>query len=216
MDRFIAYYRVSTDQQGKSGLGLEAQRTAVTGYTNGGKLIAEFTEIESGKRNARPELEKALAACQTHKARLIIAKLDRLSRNLAFIATLMERKVDFLCCDNPHATKLTLHILAAIAEHEREMISDRTKKALAASTKKLGGYRGFMPTPEMRQMSAESRQRRSAARARDIAPTIKALQAAGAESLRAIAAGLDAAGIPTATGQGPWSAIQVQRYLGRL
>src|SRR5262249_55450711 len=133
--KFIAYYRVSTDRQGKSGLGLDAQRKAVVDYLDGGKwtLLDEFTEIESGKRNDRPELEKALAACKKHRAKLVIAKLDRLSRNLAFIAVLMDRKVDFVCCDNPTATKFTIHILAAVAEHERDAISARTKAALAAA-----------------------------------------------------------------------------------
>ena len=144
--KFIAYYRVSTDKQGKSGLGLDAQRKAVVDYLDGGKwtLLDEFTEIESGKRNDRPELEKALAACKKHRAKLVIAKLDRLSRNLAFIAMLMDRKVDFVCCDNPTATKFTIHILAAVAEHERDAISARTKAALAAAKangKKLGSYR---------------------------------------------------------------------------
>src|SRR5271165_4993500 len=133
--KFVAYFRVSTDRQGKSGLGLEAQRESVLRYLDGGRwtLIAEFTEIESGKRNDRPELEKALAACKKQKAKLVIAKLDRLSRNLAFIATLMDSGVEFIAVDNPHANKLTIHILAAVAEHEREMISARTSAALKAA-----------------------------------------------------------------------------------
>jgi DNA invertase Pin-like site-specific DNA recombinase len=132
---FIAYYRVSTDRQGRSGLGLEAQRAAVGRYLAGigGILMAEHTEVETGRRNDRPELAKALAACRKHKARLVIAKLDRLSRNVAFIATMMDAGVEFVACDNPHATRLTLHILAAVAEHEREMISARTKAALQAA-----------------------------------------------------------------------------------
>jgi DNA invertase Pin-like site-specific DNA recombinase len=123
--KFVAYFRVSTDRQGKSGLGLEAQRETVLNYLDGGRwtLIAEFTEIESGKRNDRPELEKALAACKKQRAKLVIAKLDRLSRNLAFIATLMDSGVEFIAVDNPHANKLTVHILAAVAQHEREIIS---------------------------------------------------------------------------------------------
>src|SRR5215218_5506994 len=114
--RFVAYYRVSTDRQGKSGLGLEAQRKAVLDYLNGGawELVGEFTEVESGKRSDRPELERALEACRRQKAKLVIAKLDRLSRNLAFIATLMEAGVEFVAVDNPHANKLTVHILAAV------------------------------------------------------------------------------------------------------
>ena len=122
--RFVSCYRVSTDKQGKSGLGLDAQRRAVQQYLNGGtwSLIGEFTEIESGKRNERPELAKALAACKRQKAELVIAKLDRLSRNLEIIAV-----------DNPHANKLTVHILAAVAQHEREVIAQRTKDALQAA-----------------------------------------------------------------------------------
>src|SRR6476619_7200292 len=133
--KFVAYFRVSTDRQGKSGLGLEAQRKSVLDYLDGGRwwLVAEFTEIENGKRNDRPELEKALAACKKQKAKLVIAKLDRLSRNLAFIATLMDSGVEFVAVDNPHANKLTIHILAAVAQHEREMIAQRTKDALQAA-----------------------------------------------------------------------------------
>jgi DNA invertase Pin-like site-specific DNA recombinase len=130
--KFIAYFRVSTDKQGKSGLGLEAQREAVLAFLNGGKwaLVAEFVEIESGKRNDRPQLSTALLACKKHKAKLVIAKLDGLSRNLAFIATLMDSGVEFVAVDNPHANKLTVHILAAVAQHEREMIAQRTRDAL--------------------------------------------------------------------------------------
>ena len=135
--RFVAYYRVSTERQGRSGLGLEAQQAAVAGFINGGtELVAEFTEIESGKRNERPALAQALEACRRHKAKLVIAKLDRLSRNLAFIATLMASGVEFVAVDNPHANKLTVHILAAVAQHEREMISQRTKDALAAARRR--------------------------------------------------------------------------------
>ena len=130
---FVAYYRVSTDRQGRSGLGLEAQRAAIRGYLGQATPSAEFTEIETGKRNDRPELERALALCRKRKAKLVIAKLDRLSRNLAFIAALMDSGVEFVAVDNPHATRLTLHILAAVAEHAREMIAERTKAALQAA-----------------------------------------------------------------------------------
>src|SRR5258708_5460930 len=133
--KFVAYFRVSTDKQGRSGLGLEAQREAVLTYLDGGRwsLVEKFVEVESGKRNDRPELTAALATCKKHKAKLIIAKLDRLSRNLAFIATLMDSGVEFIAVDNPHANKLTIHILAAVAQHEREMISQRTRDALHAA-----------------------------------------------------------------------------------
>jgi DNA invertase Pin-like site-specific DNA recombinase len=142
--RFVAYYRVSTARQGRSGLGLEAQKAAVLAFINGrAELVAEFTEVESGKHANREELKKAIAACKKHKAKLVIAKLDRLSRNLAFIATLMESGVEFVAVDMPEANKLTVHILAAMAEHEREQISKRTKDALAAAKrrgKRLGNH----------------------------------------------------------------------------
>jgi DNA invertase Pin-like site-specific DNA recombinase len=205
--KFIAYYRVSTDKQGKSGLGLDAQRKAVADYLDGGQwtLIEEFTEIESGKRNDRPELEKALSACKKHKARLVIAKLDRLSRNLAFIATLMDRKVDFVCCDNPTATKFTIHILAAVAEHERDAISARTKAALAvakANGKVLGNY----------QRIAAEKQRATTARAEAVRPVITAT---AHRSTHAAAELLNRRGIRTASGK-LWHATQVHRMRQRL
>lgn len=205
--KFIAYYRVSTDKQGKSGLGLAAQRKAVADYLDGGDwtLIAEFTEVESGKQNDRPELEKALAACKKDKARLIIAKLDRLSRNLAFIATLMDRKVDFVCCDNPTATKFTLHILAAVAEHERDAISARTKAALAAAKAKgtvLGNYKRI----------AAAKQRATAARAEGLRPLMTEFANL---STRAAANALNRRGIKTASG-GSWFPMQVHRVRQRL
>lgn len=131
---FIAYYRVSTDKQGRSGLGLDAQKQAVDSFVAGcGTILKEFTEVESGKRTDRPQLAEALAICRQRKARLVIAKLDRLARNVHFISGLMESGVEFTACDMPEANRLTLHIIAAVAEHEREMISRRTKEALAAA-----------------------------------------------------------------------------------
>jgi DNA invertase Pin-like site-specific DNA recombinase len=145
--RFVTYTRVSTDKQGRSGLGLEAQREAVERHLArvGGVEVAAFTEIESGKRADRPQLLQALATARAHGAVLIVAKLDRLARNVAFISTLMESGVDFVACDCPAANRLTLHILAAMGEHEAAMISERTKAALAATKARgtiLGGYRG--------------------------------------------------------------------------
>jgi DNA invertase Pin-like site-specific DNA recombinase len=146
MNLFVAYYRVSTDKQGKSGLGLDAQRQAVTYFVNGrGEIRAEFTEIESGRKNDRPQLLEALATCRRLKATLVIARLDRLARNVAFISNLMESRVDFVAVDMPEANRLTIHILAAVAEHEREMISKRTKAALQVA--KMRGIRLGNPDP---------------------------------------------------------------------
>src|SRR5690606_2576896 len=124
--RLICYLRVSTAKQGSSGLGLEAQRAAVQQYANqlGAEIIAEYLEVESGKRSDRPQLDIAIGHAKFAGARLVVAKLDRLARNVAFLSALMEAKADFVCCDNPHATPLTLHILAAVAEDEARRISD--------------------------------------------------------------------------------------------
>src|ERR1039458_8892173 len=131
--KFISYLRVSTQQQGKSGLGLEAQREAVAVYLNGGrwKLAEEVVEVESGKRSDRPELARALSLCRIHRATLLVAKLDRLARNVAFISTLMEAGGAVPAVDLPNANNLTVHIMAAMAEYEAKAISERTKVALA-------------------------------------------------------------------------------------
>ncbi|MBN8906814.1 MAG: recombinase family protein, partial [Rhodospirillales bacterium] len=144
-DRFVAYLRVSTARQGRSGLGLEAQREAVTAFVGarGGKLIApEFVEVETGKRNDRPQLAAALKRCRTTGATLVVAKLDRLSRNAAFLMTLRDSGVSFVAADLPEANTMTVGVMAVVAQHEREAISRRTKEALAASRArgtKLGG-----------------------------------------------------------------------------
>jgi DNA invertase Pin-like site-specific DNA recombinase len=145
--RHVAYYRVSTAKQGRSGLGLDAQRKAVMDYLNGGSwdLAGEFLEIESGKLDRRPELEKALAMCELTGATLVVAKLDRLSRNVAFLATLQDSGARFVAADMPEANELTIHIMAAVAQAERKAISRRTKEALAAAKARgvrLGGFRG--------------------------------------------------------------------------
>src|SRR5262245_563438 len=133
--KFVSYYRVSTGQQGRSGLGLEAQQAAVRNYLDGrvGHLVGEFTEIESGHKIERPELAKALALCNRYKATLLIARLDRLARNVHFISGLMETEVKFVACDMPEATPFMLHIYAAAAQEEARAISARTKAALAAA-----------------------------------------------------------------------------------
>ena len=131
MTAYVAYYRVSTDRQGESGLGLEAQRAAVARFVGAVPLLAEFQEIESGKSHTnRPQLTAAMELCRKQKATLVIAKLDRLARDVHFISGLMKSGVEFVAVDMPHANRLTVHILAAVAEHEREMISARTKSPL--------------------------------------------------------------------------------------
>ena len=209
----IAYFRVSTDKQGKSGLGLEAQRKAVLDYLDGARwsLVQEFVEIESGKHNERPQLTAALAACKKHRARLVIAKLDRLSRNLAFIAALMESGVEFVAVDNPHATKLTVHILAAVAEHEREMISERTKAALRAA--KARGTRLGNP-----QLAKAAKRGTAAVKANakqfaaNVLPVIEEIERAGFTSHNAIAAKLNERNVRTARGV-KWTHVQVGAVL---
>jgi DNA invertase Pin-like site-specific DNA recombinase len=215
--KFISYLRVSTARQGRSGLGLEAQRKAVEDFLNGGnwRLVREFVEVESGKKADRPELEKAFQACRVYGAKLVIAKLDRLSRNAHFLLGLEKAGVDFVAADMPSANRLTVGVMALVAEDEGRRISARTKEALAAAKRrgvKLGGDRGARLTAKQRAAGRAALQAKARARAIDLAPTIKELQASGAVALRAIAAGLDERGIPAARG-GKWSAVQVMRLL---
>jgi len=213
---FVAYYRVSTARQGRSGLGLDAQKKAVTDFLNGGswQLLSEFVEIESGKTDERPQLEQALATCELSGATLVVAKLDRLSRNLAFLANLQESGARFVAADMPEANELTIHIMAAVAQAERKAISARTKEALAAAKArgvKLGGYRGNLH--DLRKgpaRSAEVRSRQAEERALKVRRQIDAIMAAGeGGSLRQIAAALNKRGI-TAPRGGPWQAAQVR------
>jgi DNA invertase Pin-like site-specific DNA recombinase len=219
--KYVAYYRVSTAKQGKSGLGLEAQQEAVRSYLNGGrwKMVAEAIEIESGKRNDRPKLAEALALCRVHGATLVIAKLDRLARNVNFISNLMESTVEFTAVDFPQANRLTIHILAAVAEHEAAMISARTKAALGAAKARgviLGGDRGNIAALARvgAKVSAAKRSAKAENRAHDLLPVIRSAQESGASSLRQIADVMNECGIKTARG-GEWSAVQVQRVLSR-
>jgi len=211
--KFVAYYRVSTAKQGASGLGLEAQKAAVLSYLNGGgwTLVDELTEVESGKKAKRPQLTRALDLCRLTGATLVIAKMDRLSRNMAFTANLMDSGVDFVACDNPHATRFTIHVLAAVAEHEGKQISTRTKEALAKSTKALGGYRGG-PAPDGRLGVAEKRAKADAFAGR-VMSTLTDMQARGL-SLNQMATELTFRGIRTAQ-DGIWTATAVRRVLAR-
>ena len=217
--RFVSYLRVSTARQGTSGLGLEAQRAAVAGFLDGGDwtLVQEVLEVESGKRNDRPALATALKLCRKHRATLVIAKLDRLARNVAFISNLMESGVEFVAVDMPQANRFVVHILAAVAEQEAEAISKRTKAALAAAKArgtKLGGRR--VSAERFAEIGAAARQvrtKRVALERAELLPTIAKIQAAGATSLRQIAAELNALDVATPRGS-EWSAIQVQRVIG--
>jgi DNA invertase Pin-like site-specific DNA recombinase len=220
--RYVAYFRVSTAKQGVSGLGLEAQKESVRNYLNGGrwKIIAEVTEVESGtgKHNDRPKLAEALTLCRIHKATLLIAKLDRLARNVAFISNLMESRVEFTAVDFPQANRLTIHVLAAVAEYEASAISARTKAALAAAKARgvrLGGDRGGVIASQAakgNQASAVIRSAKAEKRASDLLPVIEQVRKDGATSLRQIASKLNELRIPAARG-GEWSAVQVQRIL---
>lgn len=212
MTRFVAYYRVSTDKQGKSGLGLDAQRQAVAGFVAGrGAIVAEHTEVES-TRNHRPELHTALAACRRHKATLIIARLDRLARNVAFISNLMESRVDFIAVDMPEANRVTIHILAAVAEHEREMISQRTRAALQAARARGTVLGNPDPLPASRQGTAALKAQTAVFHA-TVRPLILALRQQG-YSLVMIAKELNGRHIPTARG-GLWYATTVRNILRR-
>lgn len=220
--KFVSYLRVSTRKQGISGLGLEAQRKAVEDYLNGGrwKLLSEYVEVESGSNSDRTQLQNALRACRPHSATLVVAKLDRLSRNAAFLMNLQEARVKFVACDMPEANEMVVGLLAVMAQWERKAISERTKAALKAA--KARGVRLGNPsnlTYKARKLgndaSHQVRADRALKRAHDIAPSIIEIQSNGATSLRQIAQRLNERGIPTSRGK-QWTDVQVKRVLTRL
>jgi DNA invertase Pin-like site-specific DNA recombinase len=218
--RLVGYYRVSTDKQGKSGLGLEAQRAAVHDFAKrtGGTIAREYTEVESGRKSNRPELAKALAHARRAQGLLCVAKLDRLARNVAFLSALMESGVDFVACDNPHANKLTIHILAAVAEDEAERISQRTKVALAALIErggKLGNPQNLSPeaAAKGRKVAAQARTRKADEAYADLYPLLAEKRAAGL-SLQQIADFLNAEGYRTRRNR-EWNKVQVKHVLER-
>ena len=208
---FVAYYRVSTDKQGRSGLGLDAQRQVVAAFVaHRGEIICEFTEVES-TRNQRPQLQEALDLCRKKKATLLIARLDRLARNVAFISNLMDSRVDFVAVDMPEANRLTIHILAAVAENEREMISKRTKAALQVA--KMRGTRLGNPNPlPASQDGIKALKAKTAEYHATVSPVIRELRQQGM-SLSRIAAELTRRHIPTARG-GLWYPATVKNILG--
>ena len=218
--KFISYLRVSTAKQGASGLGLEAQRKAVDDHLNGGRWehVLEFVEIESGKRDDRPKLAEAMALSRLHGATLLIAKLDRLSRDAHFLLGLQKAGVDFVACDMPTANRLTVGILAMVAEEERRAISKRTKDALAAAKvrgTKLGGNRGklHLVRDAGRAAGIAVRQAKASRRAADLLPIMDDLRASGVTTLAALAAALTERGIPTARGAAVWTPMQISRVL---
>lgn len=209
--RFVTYYRVSTDKQGRSGLGLDAQREAVSQFVVGREatIVAEFVEVESGGKDNRPKLKLALAECQRGKATLLIAKLDRLARSVAFIANLMDSNTDFVACDMPHASRLVLHVMAAFAEHERQIIGDRTKAALAAA--KVRGVRLGAHGLLLAKKHADE----ANTYALEIQEALIAAMARGARTTRQIAEHLNTNSIPSRQG-GRWHAASVARIRKRL
>ncbi len=217
-ERFVAYYRVSTRQQGASGLGLEAQQEAVKRFVGErGPIIASFIEVESGKRCDRPELEKARETCILGHAKLIIAKLDRLSRDVEMIANLMKWEYGFIACDMPEADPFRMHIEASIAEEEHRKISARTKAALAAAKArgvKLGGAReGFVMSQSCRDAGNEARRRYAAERNQKILTTIESV-ASQRLSLRQMGDLLTSRNITPPRGS-KWHPNQVRRLLQR-
>ncbi len=216
---FVAYLRVSTDRQGKSGLGLEAQRAAVLDHVAGkGEIAAEYVEIESGKKNERPQLAQAMAEAKRIGAVVLIAKLDRLARNVAFIANLLESGVEIAAADMPEANRFLLHVMAAVAEHEAQAISDRTRAALAAAKARGVALGWSMPERAKEQRhaarkGAERNAKNADQYAANVLPIIRQIAARGS-SLRQIAGELNARGIKTARG-GLWYAGTVRNIIAR-
>lgn len=215
MADFVGYYRVSTQKQGLSGLGLEAQQMSVKGYVESvqGRLIQAFTEVESGSVDARPELECAIAYAKKHKAVLVVAKLDRLARRISVIAKLVESGLDFVAADMPHANRLTIHIIAAVAEYEREVIGQRTKAALArakAKGKRLGNPQVHLVAPKGVQVA----KKRADEFARRIIPQIEAVRDQGITSYSRIALILNEYGVKTQRGKS-WTAQGVKNVIAR-
>lgn len=221
MAKICAYIRVSTQRQGASGLGLDAQTAAIEAFArqNGHTIVATFREIESGKRCDRPQLTRALAKCRLLGATLCVAKLDRLARDLAFVANLMRDNVDFVACDAQYANRLTIGILAAVGEDEARRVSERTRAALAQAKLRgvvLGGSRNHTFSADERRkgsaLGCATRSEASRERASQLMPIIGELRAEGRTSLQQLAEGLNARGLPTARGKA-WQPMQVRRVI---
>jgi DNA invertase Pin-like site-specific DNA recombinase len=214
MQRYIAYYRVSTSAQGRSGLGLDAQRLAVHAFI-GSVPAHEFTEVESGKRSDRPELLKALDFAELTGSTLVVAKLDRLSRDVEFLSRVQKAPVKIIFADMPFADSFMIGIMAQVAQWEREQISMRTKAALQVAKARgrgLGGNRGNLPAlaTDAARQSATARREASRSRAAKLDPHIRQARQEGHQSLRAVAAYLNDKGIRTSRGHA-WTAAAVRR-----
>jgi DNA invertase Pin-like site-specific DNA recombinase len=223
--RYVTYYRVSTERQGRSGLGLEAQRAAVEAFmhANGPRSeLASFTEIESGKHADRPALVNALLRCRQTHATLLVAKLDRLSRDAAFLMTLQQGAVRFVCADMPEANEAMIGFMAVMAQYERQMISARTKAALAAAKlrlakkgQKLGNPRLPAGNAQSAAVASAANAKRAAAHAADLRDVIADARSQGKTKLRQLADYLTALEIPTPRGS-TWTATAVSRVLAKL
>ena len=224
--KHVAYYRVSTDRQGRSGLGLEAQRSAVQSYLEGKgfPLAAEFEEVESGKRNSRPQLEAALDYCRLMGATLVVAKIDRLARNAHFVGTILESGVPVVFLDLPlqgegAVPRFMLQQMASIAELEAGLISERTKAALQAARERgvrLGGDRGYRPPREQSLRAAGVRREQAREVARRLWPVVEEMMAQGFGSLSQIAGELNRREVPTPSRRGVWRSTMVARLFQRM
>ena len=222
----VTYLRVSTARQGKSGLGLEAQQKAVSDYLSTGQwnLLEEFVEVESGKNSKRPKLLEAIELCKASGAKLLVGRLDRLARDAAFLMNLKDAGIDFVCADMPEANRLTIGIMAMVAEEERKAISKRTKEALAAAKARgvqLGAYRngvyvGGKGNADTAKNASEARTVRFHANAVDKLPLLKRYDPDGSMSLRAIADIFNRYGVKTVSGRGSWSANSVRRLKAKV
>ena len=215
MKSFILYRRVSTVRQGQSGLGLESQEETVRRYVTGqhGVIVGEFVEVESGKNNDRPQLTIALNECRRLKATLVVAKLDRLSRNAEFLLRLQNGNVDFVCCDCPNVDRFTVGILALVAQRERELISERTKSALQAAKKRGVRLGTKNPDRQVRLMMEGYKRDRQTFLDR-VRPIIDELKASGVKTLTELALCLTRRAIPTRTGKTVWFPSTVKTVVG--
>lgn len=219
--KYVSYLRVSTGKQGRSGLGLEAQRHAVESYLNGGQweVVEEFVEVESGKNNNRPMLTEAIELCHAIGTTLIVAKIDRLTRDAAFLLSLKDAGVEFVAADMPDANRLTVGIMALVAEQEREAISRRTREALKAAKARgvqLGAYKdgvfvGRIGTPDDALRASQARSEKYRANSMAKTTLLRKVDPDGTMSLRQIAQRLNSLGVPTVSGKGMWSANSVRR-----